>query len=56
MSEKEIELFIKLLEKEYKAASKRTKEEAELVLKQIGILTPSGKNAKPYKHLCTLKS
>jgi hypothetical protein len=49
MSEKEINNFLKLLEKEKKAAAKHTKAEADAFLKRIGILTKRGNIASPYK-------
>ncbi len=51
MSQKEINNFLKLLEKEKKAAAKHTKAEAEAFLKRVGILTKKGKVAFPYKDI-----
>ena len=49
MTEKEINDFHKLLKKERRTAANRTKEESVAILKKTGILTKSGKIAKPYK-------
>ncbi len=56
MSEKEINSFLKLLEKEKKAAAKHTKEEAEAFLKRVGILTKKGNVAFPYKDVFISKA
>jgi hypothetical protein len=55
MSEKEINIFLRLLEKEKKAASKHTKAEAEAFLKTVGVLTKYGNVAKPFKSICIPK-
>ncbi len=56
LSEKEINSFLKILEKDKKAAAKHTKEEAEAALKRIGILTKKGNVAYPYKGLFVKKA
>ena len=55
MSEKEINNFLKLLEKERKIAAKHTKAEAEAFLKKVGILTKKGNIAFPYKEVFIAK-
>ncbi len=55
MNEQDFIKFLKILEKEKKAAAKRTKEESIAFLHAVGILTKSGKVAKPYKNLCIPK-
>ena len=55
MSEQHYIELMKILEKEKKAAAKRTKEESIAFLHSAGILTKSGRLAKPYKNLCIPK-
>ncbi|HRP91084.1 MAG TPA: hypothetical protein PKX92_13715 [Edaphocola sp.] len=55
MNEQDIIKFLKILEKEKEAIATKTKEESIAFLRSVGILTKSGKVAKPYKNLCIPK-
>ena len=55
MSEKEINSFLHLLEKEKKIAAKHTKAEAEAFLKTVGVLSKNGTVANPFKSICIPK-
>ncbi|MEO8147296.1 MAG: hypothetical protein ABI723_06655 [Bacteroidia bacterium] len=55
MNEREINQFLKILEKEKRAAAKHTKAQALAFLQSIGVFTKNGNPSKQYKSICIPK-
>ena len=55
MSERDLSIFLKILKKEKRAASKYTKAKAGEFLKTVGVLTKNGNLTKPFKEICIPK-
>jgi hypothetical protein len=55
MSDREINSFLKILEKRKKTAEKHTKAQSLVFLHSIGIMTKNGNPTKRYKNICIPK-